>query len=125
MNPDSFHDVAKAIQLGGVMQILATMLLVHMFTLRNFAVGTAYSKTEPVQAEAPEAALVERITALSALEPLLERPGVFEELTRWYPLGRVGEPEDVANAVLFLASDEAGYVTGAVLPVDGGLGMGH
>jgi drug/metabolite transporter (DMT)-like permease len=35
---------------GGVAQILATILLVHMFTLRNFAVGTAYSKTEPVQA---------------------------------------------------------------------------
>ncbi|MBX3578437.1 MAG: DMT family transporter [Rhizobiaceae bacterium] len=35
---------------GGVAQILATLLLVHMFTLRNFAVGTAYSKTEPVQA---------------------------------------------------------------------------
>ncbi|MGD9914802.1 MAG: EamA family transporter [Rhizobiaceae bacterium] len=36
--------------LGGVAQILATILLVHMFTLRNFAVGTAYSKTEPMQA---------------------------------------------------------------------------
>ncbi len=36
--------------LGGVTQIMATILLVHMFTLRNFAVGTAYSKTEPVQA---------------------------------------------------------------------------
>ena len=35
---------------GGVAQIAATILLVHMFTLRNFAVGTAYSKTEPVQA---------------------------------------------------------------------------
>lgn len=36
--------------IGGVAQILATIVLVHMFTLRNFAVGTAYSKTEPVQA---------------------------------------------------------------------------
>jgi drug/metabolite transporter (DMT)-like permease len=35
---------------GGLMQIFATMLLVHLFSLRNFAVGTAYSKTEPVQA---------------------------------------------------------------------------
>ncbi|MBI2704097.1 MAG: 3-oxoacyl-ACP reductase FabG [Actinobacteria bacterium] len=40
------------------------------------------------------------------------------------PLGRFGEPEEIAAAVRYLASDEAAYVTGAVLPVDGGLGMG-
>jgi 3-oxoacyl-[acyl-carrier protein] reductase len=41
------------------------------------------------------------------------------------PAGRQATPEEVAAAVVFLASDEAGYITGAVLPVDGGLGMGH
>lgn len=41
------------------------------------------------------------------------------------PAGRYAEPAEVAAAVAFLASDEAGYINGAVLPVDGGLGMGH
>lgn len=41
------------------------------------------------------------------------------------PLGRLGTPEEVAAAVDFLCTDAAGYVTGAIIPVDGGLGMGH
>ena len=52
-------------------------------------------------------------------------PEVFERVAAWCPLGRVGEPEDVANAALFLASDEASWITGAVLPVDGGLLAGN
>jgi 3-oxoacyl-[acyl-carrier protein] reductase len=48
---------------------------------------------------------------------------VREMLLRMTPLGRLGEPEDVARAVRFLCSDEASYVTGEVLLVDGGLGM--
>lgn len=41
------------------------------------------------------------------------------------PAGRFGEVADIANTVSWLASDEASYISGAVIPVDGGLGMGH
>jgi meso-butanediol dehydrogenase/(S,S)-butanediol dehydrogenase/diacetyl reductase len=54
-----------------------------------------------------------------------EDPDVFERVAKWYPLGRIGEPEDVAGAALFLASDEAAWISGAVLPVDGGLTAGN
>lgn len=52
-------------------------------------------------------------------------PGIFERLTKWYPLGRIGEPEDVARAALFLASEDASWITGTVLRVDGGLLAGN
>jgi len=52
-------------------------------------------------------------------------PDVFDRVAKWYPLGRIGEPEDVAGAALFLASDEAAWISGAVLPIDGGLTAGN
>ncbi len=58
-------------------------------------------------------------------ERIARDPKVFERLVKWYPLGRVGEPDDVANAAMFLASDEASWITGTVLCVDGGLLAGN
>lgn len=52
-------------------------------------------------------------------------PEVFDKLVKWYPLGRVGETDDVADAALFLASDAAAWISGAVLRVDGGLLAGY
>ena len=52
-------------------------------------------------------------------------PTAFDQLTPWYPLGRVGEPDDIAKAALFLCSDDASWITGAILPVDGGISAGN
>ena len=64
-----------------------------------------------VNAVAPGVIATDMVTALP--------PAMVEKLAATIPLGRVGQPTDIANAFLFLASDLASYVTGAVLSVDG------
>jgi len=58
-------------------------------------------------------------------ERMKRNPEVLSRLRRWYPLGRVVDPVDIANAVGFLASDAAAAITGVVLPVDCGLTAGN
>ena len=51
---------------------------------------------------------------------LMKDADLMKEWSKEYPIGRFGKPEDVANACLYLASDESSFVTGITLPVDGG-----
>jgi NAD(P)-dependent dehydrogenase (short-subunit alcohol dehydrogenase family) len=53
-------------------------------------------------------------------DPRLDPTTLKERFLRGIPLDRIGEPEDIAKAALFLASDAAGFITGHSLPVDGG-----
>ncbi|KIY03490.1 uncharacterized protein Z520_00181 [Fonsecaea multimorphosa CBS 102226] len=61
-------------------------------------------------------------TMTTLLGPLLEEGGKsqLEEISAKHPLGGIGKPEDIAKAAVFLASDDAAWVTGIPLPVDGG-----
>ncbi|MFN3326884.1 MAG: SDR family NAD(P)-dependent oxidoreductase [Bryobacteraceae bacterium] len=59
------------------------------------------------------------------LDALLRDPERTAKLTALHPLGRLGSPEDIASAVAFLASDEAAWITGHCMAVDGGFAAGH
>lgn len=70
-----------------------------------------------VNAVAPGTIRTERVKQLP------DEPGGAEylaEIERMHPMGRIGEPAEVASVIVFLASDDASFVTGAVVPVDGG-----
>ena len=60
-------------------------------------------------------------TATSALEIVLENEALHDEMVRRTPLRRLGEPDDIALAALYLASPDASWITGKILEVDGGL----
>ena len=52
--------------------------------------------------------------------PLWDDPDRLEQTTARHPIGRLGQPQEIANAILFLVSEEASFITGVALPVDGG-----
>ncbi|MFJ4828764.1 3-oxoacyl-ACP reductase FabG [Streptomyces sp. NPDC088747] len=60
-------------------------------------------------------------TAMAAALPEERVQKIIDDV----PLGRIGNAEEIASAIAFLASEEASYITGAVIPVDGGISMGH
>ena len=63
-------------------------------------------------------------TRTPLLDALLKDPDKAARLVKLHPLGRLGTPEDIASAVLFLASEQASWITGQALTVDGGFSAG-
>lgn len=87
----------------------------------GFTKGTA---RELAQYNITANAVAPAITASERLQKLIEKEK--DDFTSWIqmiPLNRVGQPEEVAGAIVFLTSEEASYITGTVLCVDGGYTM--
>lgn len=59
------------------------------------------------------------------IQPILDDPERAAKLAALHPLGRIGEAEDIAKSICFLASEDAAWITGHALSVDGGLSAGH
>jgi len=68
-------------------------------------------------------AVLPGVVATPLMQPMLDRPGVAEAFVRQTPLGRIAEGPEIADVVAFLASPAARWITGASLPVDGGMGL--
>ena len=64
--------------------------------------------------------LFARLIETDMTADLMKDDSLMQEWSKEYPIGRFGKPGDIASACLYLASDESSFVTGAVLPVDGG-----
>jgi meso-butanediol dehydrogenase / (S,S)-butanediol dehydrogenase / diacetyl reductase len=97
--PQNAHGAAK----GGV------LALTYQLVVEGGPFGIRVNAVSPAMTETPHTA------------PMLADPdGPAASIAARVPLGRWGQPEDVANAILFLASDESSHVSGANIPVDGG-----
>lgn len=114
----------RVILIGSVVGLLGSAGQVNYSATKSALVGIARSITREIGAK--------NITANVVAPGFIDTDmtaSLSEELAATYrsriPAGRFASPEEVAKVVRWIASDEASYISGAVIPVDGGLGMGH
>ena len=114
----------RVILIGSVVGLLGSAGQVNYSAAKSALVGMARSVTRELGARGITANVVAPgfiDTDMTAALPEVQQ----DEYKKKIPAGRFAQPEEVAKVVAWLASDEASYISGAVIPVDGGLGMGH
>ena len=114
----------RVVLIGSVVGLLGSAGQVNYSATKSALVGIARSITREIGAK--------NITANVVAPGFIDTDmtaAISEELAATYrsriPAGRFASPEEVAKVVRWIASEEASYISGAVIPVDGGLGMGH
>ena len=114
----------RVILIGSVVGLLGSAGQVNYSATKSALVGMARSVTRELGARNITANVVAPgfiDTDMTAALPEDQQA----EYKKRIPAGRFASPEEVAKVVAWLASDDASYISGAVIPVDGGLGMGH
>lgn len=114
----------RVILIGSVVGLLGSAGQVNYSATKSALVGMARSVTRELGARGITANVV--APGFIDTDMTAELPEVQQEdYKRRIPAGRFASPSEVAKVVAWLASDDAAYISGAVIPVDGGLGMGH
>jgi len=114
----------RIVFIGSVVGLLGSAGQVNYSASKSALVGMARSITRELGARGVTANVVAPgfiDTDMTAALP----EDLAAEYKRKIPAGRFAQPSEVAKVVAWLASDDAAYISGAVIPVDGGLGMGH
>lgn len=114
----------RVVLIGSVVGLLGSAGQVNYSATKSALVGMARSVTRELGARGITANVVAPgfiDTDMTAELPEAQQ----EDYKRRIPAGRFASPSEVAKVVTWLASDDASYISGAVIPVDGGLGMGH
>lgn len=99
-------------------------------TLYNVSKGAVVNMTRALAlAHGPDGvrvnAICPSVTHTGMTDGMMDNKEYLDKLVSAIPLRRIGQPEDMASAIVFLASDAAGFISGAILPVDGGITAGN
>ena len=114
----------RVILISSVVGLLGSAGQLNYAASKSALIGMARSLTRELGSRNVTANVIAPGFIATDMTAVLDE-ATIADYTRRIPAGRLGAVDDVAAAALYQASDAAGYVSGAVLPVDGGLGMGH